>query len=241
MGILQVEKLHKSFGGLVAVHDFSMVVEKGEIVGLIGPNGAGKTTLFNMVACFYSPDSGRVVFDGRDMAGMRPYHVCALGIARTFQVTKPFVNNTVLENVMVGAFSRTRNAQEARSKASEVLELVEFDQYKDALGSELTTADHKRLELARALATHPKLLLLDETMAGLNPAEKLHLLTLLRRIRDRGMTLVVVEHDMKAVMTLCERIILMHRGEKLVEGTPQQVANNQQAIAAYLGEEYATA
>jgi branched-chain amino acid transport system ATP-binding protein len=238
MSILEVEKLNKTFGGLIAVRDFDMSVEKGEIVGLIGPNGAGKTTLFNLVACFYPPDSGRIIFQGTDLAGMKPYQVCALGIARTFQLTKPFVNNTVLENVMVGAFSRASSARKARRKALEVLEAVEFSEYKDMLGQELTTADQKRLEFARSLATEPQLLLLDEAMAGLNPAEKLRLLELLRRIRDRGITLVVVEHDMKAVMTLCERIILMNRGEKLVEGTPQKVANDPQAIAAYLGGEY---
>jgi branched-chain amino acid transport system ATP-binding protein len=238
MSILEVEKLNKTFGGLIAVRDFDMSVEKGEIVGLIGPNGAGKTTLFNLVACFYPPDSGRIIFQGTDLAGMKPYQVCALGIARTFQLTKPFVNNTVLENVMVGAFSRASSARKARRKALEVLEAVEFSEYKDVLGQELTTADQKRLEFARSLATEPQLLLLDEAMAGLNPAEKLRLLELLRRIRDRGITLVVVEHDMKAVMSLCERIILMHRGEKLVEGTPQKVANDPQAIAAYLGAEY---
>jgi len=238
MSILEVEKLNKTFGGLIAVRDFDMSVEKGEIVGLIGPNGAGKTTLFNLVACFYPPDSGRIIFQGTDLAGMKPYQVCALGIARTFQLTKPFVNNTVLENVMVGAFSRASSARKARRKALEVLEAVEFSEYKDVLGQELTTADQKRLEFARSLATEPQLLLLDEAMAGLNPTEILHLLELLRRIRDRGITLVVVEHDMKAVMSLCERIILMHRGEKLVEGTPQKVANDPQAIAAYLGAEY---
>ena len=239
MSLLKVEKLNKTFGGLTAVHDFDMEVEKGEIIGLIGPNGAGKTTLFNMVAGFYSPDSGRIIFQGRDLAGMKPYQVCALGIARTFQLTKPFVNHTVLENIMVGAFSRVSSARKARRKALQILEVVEFSEYKDVLGQELTTADQKRLEFARALATEPRLLLLDEAMAGLNPAEKLHLLGLFRRIRDGGITLVVVEHDMKAVMTLCERIILMHRGEKLVDGTPQKVANNPQAIAAYLGAEYA--
>jgi len=241
MKFLEVEKLKKTFGGLVAVQNFDMTIEKGEIVGLIGPNGAGKTTVFNMVARFYQPDSGHVRFEGKDLVGMKPYQVCALGVARTFQVTKPFVNNTVLENVMVGAFSRTAHAPEARKKALEVLDFLGFQDHKDVLGHELTTADHKRLELARALATQPRLLLLDESMAGLNPAEKMHLLELLRRVRDQGITLLVVEHDMKAVMTLCERIIMLHRGEKLVEGTPQQVANNPQAIAAYLGEEYAAA
>jgi len=241
MKFLEVEKLKKTFGGLVAVQNFDMTIEKGEIVGLIGPNGAGKTTVFNMVAGFYQPDAGHVRFDGKDLVGMKPYQVCALGIGRTFQVTKPFVNNTVLENVMVGAFSRTAHASEARKKALEVLDFFGFQDHKDVLGHELTTADHKRLELARALATQPRLLLLDESMAGLNPAEKMLLLELLRRVRDQGITLLVVEHDMKAVMTLCERIIMMHRGGKLVEGTPQQVANNPQAIAAYLGEEYAAA
>jgi branched-chain amino acid transport system ATP-binding protein len=240
MAILEIDKLNKNFGGLVAVHDFDMSVEEGEIVGLIGPNGAGKTTVFNMVACFYRPDSGRAFFQGRNVIGMKPYQICHLGIARTFQVTKPFVNNTVLENVMVGAYCRVSNTREARRRAWEVLETVEFIEYQDVLGHELTTVDHKRLELARALATEPKLLLLDESMAGLNPTEKLHLLDLLGKIRDHGMTLVVVEHDMKAVMTLCERIILMDRGKKLVEGTPEQVANDPKAITAYLGEEYAT-
>lgn len=241
MSFLVVERLNKSFGGLVAVQDFDMTVEKGEIVGLIGPNGAGKTTLFNLIACFYAPDSGKILFQERSLMGMRPYRVCALGIARTFQVTKPFVNNTVLENVMVGAFSRTRSAKEARRRAWEILEVVEFSDRQDVLGHELTTADHKRLELARALATEPKLLLLDEVMAGLNPTEKVHLVDLLRKIRNQRITLVVVEHDMKAVMALCERIILMHQGRKLVEGTPQEVASDRQAIAAYLGEEYAAA
>jgi branched-chain amino acid transport system ATP-binding protein len=241
MRFLEVQRVNKSFGGLVAVHNFDMTVEKGEIVGLIGPNGAGKTTVFNIIAAFYQPDSGRVIFEGKELLRMKPYRVCALGIGRTFQVTKPFVNNTVLENVMVGAFSRTSHTSEAREKALEILNFLEFLEYKDAMGHELTTANHKRLELARALATQPRLLLLDEAMAGLNPTEKLHLLDLLRRVRDQGITLLVVEHDMKAVMTICERIVLLHRGEKLVEGTPQQVANNPQAIAAYLGEEYAAA
>lgn len=240
MIILEVEKVKKCFGGLVAVRNFDMAVEKGEIVGLIGPNGAGKTTVFNMIAGFYQPDSGRVIFEGKDLIGMNPYQFCALGIARTFQVTRPFVNNTVLENVMVGAFCRTRSVPEARSRALQILEFLEFQEYKDVLGLELTPVNQKRLEVARALATRPKLLLLDEAMAGLNPAEKLHLLSLLRRIRDQGITLVVIEHDMKAAMTLCERIILLHLGENLLEGTPKQVANNPQAIAAYLGEEYAT-
>jgi branched-chain amino acid transport system ATP-binding protein len=240
MAILHVEKICKHFGGLVAVNDFSMVVEEKEIVGLIGPNGAGKTTVFNMIACFYSPTSGRITFEGKDLAGKKPYHVCSMGIARTFQVTKPFINNTVLENVMVAAFSRTANPREARRKALESLEKADFLDKKDIIGAELTTADHKRLELARALATDPKLILLDEVMAGLNANEKIHVIDILRSIRNQGVTLIFVEHDLKVVMNFCERIVLLNRGEKLIEGPPSVVANNPQAIAAYMGNEYAS-
>jgi branched-chain amino acid transport system ATP-binding protein len=240
MAILEARQLTKRFGGLVAVQDFDFGVEAQTILGLIGPNGAGKTTVFNMLACFFPPDSGQVLFQGQNIVGMRPYQACALGLARTFQVTKPFVDNTVLENVMVGAFCRTTNTLEAERTARQTLESLEFDHRQDVIGHALTVAERKRLELARALATHPKVLLLDEPMAGLNPTEKAHLLELLRRIRDQqGMTIIVVEHDMKAVMSLCERIILLHRGEKLVEGTPEQVARDPRAISAYLGEEYA--
>jgi branched-chain amino acid transport system ATP-binding protein len=241
MPILALEKLNKHFGGLVAVRDFDMSVEEGAIAGLIGPNGAGKTTVFNVVACLYEPDSGRVVFQGQNLAGMKPYRVCTSGIARTFQVTKPFGDITVLENVMIGAFARARNRREARRIALEILEAVDFSQEKDMQGHELTAADHKRLELARALATHPRLILLDEPMAGLNPTEKLHLLDLLRNIRSQGITLVVVEHDMKAIMNLCDRITVMHRGEKLTEGTPLEVARDPKAIGAYLGDDYVVA
>jgi branched-chain amino acid transport system ATP-binding protein len=240
MAILEARKLTKRFGGLVAVQDFDLTVEDKSLLGLIGPNGAGKTTVFNMLACYCPPDAGQIIFQGRSVIGMRPYEVCALGLARTFQVTKPFVDNTVLENVMVGAFCRAGNTRKAERVASQVLEIVEFSHRRDATGHELTIAERKRLELARALATQPKLLLLDEPMAGLNPTEKAYMLALLRRIRDQhGMAIIVVEHDMKAVMALCERIIVMHRGEKLVEGTPDQVTRDPRAISAYLGEEYA--
>jgi branched-chain amino acid transport system ATP-binding protein len=240
MAILHVEKICKHFGGLVAVNDFSMVVEEKEIVGLIGPNGAGKTTLFNMIACFYPPTSGCITFEGKNLTGKKPYHVCNMGIARTFQVTKPFINNTVLENVMVAAFARTANPREARRKSLESLEKVEFLDKKDMIGAELTTADHKRLELARALATEPKLILLDEVMAGLNANEKIHVVDILRNIRNQGVTFIFVEHDLKVVMNFCERIVLLNRGEKLIEGPPSVVANDPQAIAAYMGNEYAS-
>ncbi len=239
MAILEVYSLTKRFGGLTAVSDLSFSLRESEIVGLIGPNGAGKTTVFNMIAGFYRPDKGRVVFQGEDITGLRPYEICRRGIARTFQVTKPFLDSTVLNNVMVGGFLQARNATEAGDIAWKALETLEFSDRADAMGHEINVPDRKRLELARALATGAKLLLLDEPMAGLTPSEKGHIIDLLRKINKEGFTLVVVEHDMKVVMSLCPRIILMDRAMKLVEGTPEEVCSDPKAITAYLGEEYA--
>lgn len=239
MAILELHNLTKGFGGLTAVEDLSFSVDESEIVGLIGPNGAGKTTVFNMIAGFHKPDSGRVVFRGQDITGFKPYELCRRGIARTFQVTKPFLDSTVLDNVMVGAFMQAGNAPEARDIAWRTLQTVEFGDRADAMGHEINVADRKRLELARALATGAELLLLDEPMAGLIPSEKGHIIELLRRINDGGFTMLVVEHDMRAVMSLCPRIILMDRAVKLVEGTAEEVCSDPKAITAYLGEEYA--
>jgi branched-chain amino acid transport system ATP-binding protein len=239
MAILEVYSLTKRFGGLTAVSDLSFSLDESEIVGLIGPNGAGKTTVFNMIAGFYRPDSGRVVFQGEDLTGLRPYEICRRGIARTFQVTKPFLDSSVLDNVMVGGFLQARTAADARDIAWKALETLEFSNRGDAMGYEINVPDRKRLELARALATGAKLLLLDEPMAGLTPSEKGHIIDLLRKINEEGFTLVVVEHDMKVVMSLCPRIILMDRAMKLVEGTPEEVCSDPKAITAYLGEEYA--
>jgi branched-chain amino acid transport system permease protein len=240
--LLEMRGLKKSFGGLVAVQDFDLAVAHGEIVGLIGPNGAGKTTVFNVAACYFPPDAGQVLFEGRNLVGLGPHRACGLGISRTFQVTRPFEESTVLANVMVGAFCRTENTRAARRAALEVLEMVEFTHRQDVLGHELTVAERKRVEVARALATRPRLLLLDEPMAGLNATEKAHLLVLLRQIRDqRGLTIILVEHDMKAVMAFCDRIALMHRGLKLLEGLPAEVARDPRAVAAYLGEDYVAA
>ena len=240
--LLEVRGLGKTFGGLVAVQGFDLVVAEGEIVGLIGPNGAGKTTVFNMVACSFPSDTGEIRFRAQSLAGVTPHQACALGIARTFQVTRPFEESSVLDNVMVGAFCRTADRREAREIALDVLETVEFAHRRDVIGHELTVSERKRVEVARALATRPQLLLLDEPMAGLNATEKSHLLALLRQIRDReGLGIVLVEHDMRAVMTLCERIAVMHRGEKLLEGSPTEVSRDPRAIAAYLGEDYAVA
>lgn len=240
--VLEVRGLAKRFGGLIAVRDFDLTVKRHEIVGLIGPNGAGKTTVFNMIACCLAADAGQVVFRSRSLLGLRPHQACALGLARTFQVTRPFEESTVLDNVIIGALRATRDVREARRLAREVLATVEFAHRADVVGHELTVAERKRVEVARALATQPTLLLLDEPMAGLTPTEKAHLLELLRRVRDqRGLSIVLVEHDMKAVMMLCERIALMHRGEKLLEGTPDKVGRDPRAVAAYLGEDYGAA
>jgi branched-chain amino acid transport system ATP-binding protein len=238
VALLELKDVTKTFGGLVAVNGVSMTVEKGIIFGLIGPNGAGKTTLFNLIAGYYRPDRGRVVFMEEEITGLKPYNICRKGIARTFQTTKPFLESTVVENVIVGALVHDRRVPHARKEAESIVELLELDQVAEAEGHELTVPDRKRLEVARALATGGKLLLLDEPMAGLTPTEKTHLLGILRRINERGITLIIVEHDMKAVMSICAHIVLLDRGAKLLEGNPEEVSRDPRAIAAYLGEEY---
>jgi branched-chain amino acid transport system ATP-binding protein len=208
-------------------------------LGLIGPNGAGKTTLFNIVSGFYRPEGGHIVFQNHDITGFKPYKVCQRGIARTFQTTKPFLGSSVLENAVIGGFMRARSTPEAQKIALKALDMLELSERAGSLASELTVPDRKRLEVARALATGAKLLLLDEPMAGLTPSEKAHVADLLRKVNGEGITLVLVEHDMKVVMAICSRIVLMDRGEKLTEGSPQQVSSDPRAITAYLGEEYA--
>jgi len=237
VAILEVSKITKRFGGLVAVHDLDMIVNEGEILGLIGPNGAGKTTLFNVIVGYYQPNEGHIVFQGHGITGLKPYEICRRGIARTFQTTKPFLDSSVLENVVIGGFAQIPSTAKAQKIALKALDMLELGDRAETQASELTVPDRKRLEMARALATGAKLLLLDEPMAGLTPSEKAHTADLLRKVREQGITLVIVEHDMKVVMTLCSRIILMNRGEKLIEGTPQEVSNDPKAITAYLGEE----
>lgn len=238
MAILELSKVTKRFGGLVAVHDLDMMVNEGEVLGLIGPNGAGKTTLFNIVSGYYRPEGGHIIFQSHDITGFKPYKVCQRGIARTFQTTKPFLDSSVLENAVIGGFMRAHSTNEAQKIALKALNMLELHERAESLASELTVPDRKRLEMARALATGAKLLLLDEPMAGLTPSEKAHVADLLRKVNGEGITLVLVEHDMKVVMTLCSRIVLMDRGEKLTEGSPQQVSSDPRAITAYLGEEY---
>lgn len=237
--ILRTQKVTKYFGGLAAVKEVDLEVRRGEIFGLIGPNGAGKTTLFNLISGVYRPDSGSIEFQGKGFSGIRhPHQVCLLGISRTFQVVKPFGNLTALENVMIGVFSKIRGAEQARREASEILDWMGMGEKKKTLAKSLTLPDRKRLEFARALATKPHLLLLDEVMAGLNPHEVDETLSLIRKIREEGITLFVVEHVMHAIMSLSDRIAILHHGEKIMEGTPQEVARDERVIKAYLGEEY---
>jgi len=238
MALLEVSNLTKRFGGLVANHRINVEIEKGEIVGLIGPNGAGKTTLFNCIAGYYRPDEGSVRFMGKDITGLPPERVCKEGIARTFQLVKIFKDMTVLENVMVGAFCWITDAREARREAMEILEFVGEAEKRDVLAGSLTIAHKKRIELARALATRPKLLMLDEAMAGLNPAEISEAVELIRQIRDQGVTIFLVEHVMSAIMPISDRIIVLDYGEKIAEGLPEEIAMNEEVIKAYLGERY---
>ena len=238
MALLEINNLTKRFGGLVANDNISMRVDEGEIVGLIGPNGAGKTTLFNCISGFYRPDTGSVRFEGRDITNLSADQICHAGIARTFQIVKVFKDMTVLENVMVGAFCRTSSLEKAREEALKTLAFTGLAEKKDVLAGSLTIADKKRLELTRALATRPKVLMLDETMAGLNPMETREAVELLRRVNAQGITLIVVEHVMEAIMTISDRIVVLDYGRKIAEDVPEKIAVNEEVIKAYLGERY---
>jgi branched-chain amino acid transport system ATP-binding protein len=237
--LLELVGVTKRFGGLVANKDISLDISRGQIVGLIGPNGAGKTTLFNVITGFHKADDGRVLFNGHEITNFRPHAICKKGVARTFQIVKVFGEMTALENVLVGAFNRYDSGEAAKKKALEVLELIQLGADPETRASALTFADQRKLELGRALATDPELLLLDEMMAGLNLTEIKEVTNLLRRIRDKGMTLFVVEHVMEAIMPLADRVIALHFGGKIADGKPSEVARNNAVIEAYLGEEYA--
>jgi branched-chain amino acid transport system ATP-binding protein len=234
--MLTVQHLTKRFGGLVAVNDASLSVPQGAIVALIGPNGAGKTTLFATIAGFLRPDEGRVQLRDADITGERPDRICALGMVRTFQITQPFARLTVLENVMVGAYLRTGVRNEAADVARRTAERVGMGGRLDAMAGDLTVAGRKRLELARALATGPSLLLLDEVMAGLNPTEIEEIVAVIRAIRDDGVTILLIEHVMQAVMSLAEHIHVLNDGRMIAHGTPAQIAGNPAVIEAYLGK-----
>jgi len=236
--LLQVERLTKRFGGLAANEDVSFQVAAGEIIGLIGPNGAGKTTVFNSLAGFFPPTSGEIRLDGRPVAGSAPERMAALGVARTFQIVRIFRSMTVLENVMVGAMLHHRAVASASDRALEALRFTGLDRRAHEPASRLTVAEQKRLEVTRALACQPRLLLLDETMAGLTQTEVQEAVEMVRRIQARGVACVVVEHVMEGIMPIADRMVVLERGHVIADGPPRAIAEDPAVIAAYLGEEY---
>jgi len=238
MILLEVRSISKSFRGLKAVTDASLNVPAGGIVALIGPNGAGKTTCFNMIAGVFAPDSGEIVFDGKAIGGLRPDQICSAGIGRTFQIVKPFAGLSVLDNVIVGAFNRTSHLAEARKSAEAILDKLGLGPKRDLPASSLTLPDRKRLEVARALATRPKILLLDEVMAGLRPTECDQMVEVFRELNAKdGLTILLIEHVMRAVMALAQNIVVLHHGEIIARGTPQQVVRDPAVLECYLGED----
>ena len=241
MAILDVKRLTKTFGGLVAVKDLSFELKKGEILGIIGPNGAGKTTLFNLITGFYRPDGGEIHFKGENVTGLRPYEMCKRGLARTFQITQPFANLTVLENVRIGAHNHIRSSREATEEALRILEKVGLYQKRKDLASVMSIGHRKSLELGKALATKPEVILLDEVVAGLNSREADDMIKRLMVLREEGMTILLIEHVMKAIMSLSDRIVVIHYGEKIGEGKPVEISKVPKVIEAYLGEEYVLA
>jgi branched-chain amino acid transport system ATP-binding protein len=234
--MLEVKGLTKRFGGLLAVSDASLSVAAGDIVALIGPNGAGKTTLFAMISGFVAPDSGSVRFADRDITGTPPHEICRLGLARTFQIAQPFGRLSVRENIAVGAHLRIADRQEALRRAEAVARQLGMDSLLDRPAAALTVAGRKRLEVARALATNPRLLLLDEVMAGLNPTELAEIVPVLRSIRDAGVTIVLIEHVMQAVVSLAERVYVLNQGRMIAEGPPAEIATMSAVVEAYLGQ-----
>lgn len=237
MYLLEVKNLNKKFGGLVVSKDLNLQVKEGQIYGVIGPNGAGKSTLFNQISGYIKPDSGEVIFNGKNITGLPPHKLCMEGIGRTFQIVKPFGNRTVLYNVAVGAFARTNNRKEAIKIAEEIVEQVGLGSKRYFLAKNLTIVDRKRLEIAKALATQPKLLLLDEVLAGLTPSEVDEAIELIRKLRDSGITILMIEHVMRAVMALCEYVLVISYGTEIAQGTPEEVTKDPNVITAYLGDD----
>jgi branched-chain amino acid transport system ATP-binding protein len=236
MAILEIKRVSKFFGGLAANSDVSFGVEQGTIMGLIGPNGAGKTTLFNCITGYYPPSRGEILFEGRRMNGLQPDAVCKFGLARTWQKVRPLAKMSVADNVMVGALCRTNSLKQARIDAMEQIKVVHLEKRSDVRAGSLPIGERKKLEVARVLATRPKLLLLDEVMGGLNPSESEEIIQLILDIKRLGVTQMVIEHDMKAIMRISDRIVVLNSGEKLAEGNPREVVANKAVVDAYLGE-----
>jgi branched-chain amino acid transport system ATP-binding protein len=239
--LLQIQNVSRRFGGLVAVGEVSLEVGRGEIVGLIGPNGAGKSTLFNLIAGAIPPSAGTILFDGQDITGLSAPERCRRGIARTFQVVKSFDSMSVVDNVIVGALVRSANARTARAKANEVLDFAGLSSRAATAAGDLTPPEKRRLEVARALATEPKLLLLDEVLTGLTPFEAQRGVELIRRVRETGVTVLMVEHVMEVVMPLVDRAFVLHLGRELAHGKPTEVVRNEAVLAAYLGDRHRAA
>lgn len=236
--ILNIDKITMKFGSLVANEDVSFSINENEIVSLIGPNGAGKTTLFNCITGYYKPFSGKVTYRDKDITGLTSYEICNMGITRTFQIVKTLKEMTVEENIMTGAFLHTKKRKEAQEIAAEVLELTDLTKKRDVYGGSLTIVDKKRVEIARALATKPKILMLDECMAGLNQTEIKDVMNLCLKLKENGLSLLIVEHIMEAIMPISDKIVVLNAGKKISEGTPSEIAEDENVIKAYLGDKY---
>lgn len=238
MALLEAKRVSMHFGELAALKEVSLAVEKGEILGLIGPNGAGKTTFFNCITGFLNATRGDIVFKGRKITHLGPHSICHMGICRTFQIVQSFSEMTVLENVMMGAFCRHPNTREAMRKADEIIQFTGLAEKRDQLAGSLTLADQKRIELARTVATEPEVILLDEVMAGLNPSETEQAIELIRKVQQKGLTIIVVEHVMEVIMSISQRIAVFDSGSFIVDGLPEKVVRDERVIQAYLGEAY---
>jgi len=236
MSLLELKKVSRFFGGLAAVNDVSFAVQGGEIIGLIGPNGAGKTTLFNVINGFYPPSRGTVFFKGENVSGWKPHRLCRLGLARTFQVVKPLQRMSVLDNVLASAFLRAKERKQAEEIADNIIEFTGLQDDRQVISKGLPLGKRKRLEIARALATGPEMLLLDESFAGLNHTELDVSIRIIEKIKEKGITIMIIEHHMKVIMAISDRIVVLNYGEKIAEGTPAEIGKNTQVIEAYLGE-----
>jgi len=242
--ILEVSNLYKSFGGLMATNNVGLTVSEGEIIGLIGPNGSGKTTLLNLVTGMLKPNRGKICFKGERIDGLKPYRLCHMGIGRTFQITNLFLGMTVLENVMVGSLfgkKKSNSRLNGQKEAHQILQILGLWEKRDSIASSLTLQEKKQLEISRALATRPQLLLLDEVMAGLNPTETIEMIDVIKEINRSGVTLIIVEHVMNVIMTLSDRVIVLHHGEVIGEGPPDVIVKDKAVIQSYLGKEYSFA